>query len=98
MAMSSSLCCGLPWRVLCKHVVPRLHARVAREPALGIVPLRRRANAVVAIRATNLLSIANVSSFLSSASARSCARRGERRATQGLAGYEEPGHWTLVQG
>src|SRR5262252_4803433 len=31
-----------PVAVLCKNVIPVLHYRVAREPALGVVSLRRR--------------------------------------------------------
>ena len=34
---------GFTASVLRKNVVFRLHSRVAREPALGVVPLRRRA-------------------------------------------------------
>src|SRR5262245_36209366 len=34
---------GSPLPVLCKHVVSRLRSRVTREPALGVVPLWRRA-------------------------------------------------------
>jgi hypothetical protein len=34
---------GSPLSVLRKYVISRLRSRVAREPALGVVPLRRRA-------------------------------------------------------
>src|SRR5262245_22219385 len=43
MLMSSSWLSTSAWRVLREHIVPRLHDRVARKPALGIVRLRRKA-------------------------------------------------------